>query len=191
MITIKVKGKMRLLHLVPKIREAAEKGTRELARSAEEEWRRLADQRLNTTKRRYQDAIQMEIRDGKAILRLEARDSGTNWLVNAIERGRPSYDIKPGLMRSPSAKQWSQYHRTNPGGKKANPPFVDVPFRTGAQQDKPAYFRRVTPKSSEWIHPGFKPTGSGGPGPMAPDVVEHVKKEAPKVLGRLLKAVVV
>ena len=47
-----------------KIVEAAEKGLRQLTQQAYEEWQNIAAQKLNTTRRRYQDALAFTMKGG-------------------------------------------------------------------------------------------------------------------------------
>lgn len=196
MIQIKMKidtSKIDLEGLGNKIADAAEKGLRQLTQQAYEEWQNIAARRLKSTRRVYQDALSFEV-DGSGVghITLQAKDPSTNWLVTKLETGVASFDMKPSRLAGKPARHWSDLHPTKPGEKKKNPPFVDIPFRTKSkQQAKPDRYRRISEKSTGFIHPGFKPIGKAGPGPMREEVVEYVRKTAPDVFQPLLARVLV
>lgn len=161
-----------------------------LAQQAYHEWQEEAGRRLKTTRRRYQDAIQLVVDGNKAELRLQAKDASTQWLVNALEYGVESFDMKPSRLKGKPAYFWSEYHGTLPGTKKEpgqpyyqTPPFVDIPFGGHAKQGStPSHYRRIHAGSSGFQHPGLKPRN------MRETVVEYIKKTAPEVLPLLIKA---
>ena len=204
MIHIKVNIKVDLKAKADKIEGAVEKGLRQLTLAAFHEWQDEAGRKLRTTRRRYQDSLQYMIESGNtSTITLQAKDPSTQWLVNALENGVGSFDMKPsrlGMAKSRSggkpAYYWSPLHSTLPGEKKKKGqpyyqevPFVDIPFRTGAKESsRPTSYRRMHKGSSGFIHPGFKPSGTGGPGPMRPHVVEYIRKTAADVFGPLIRA---
>lgn len=189
MISISVKVSVDFPGIESKIRAAAANGTRKLAAAAHNEWQSEAGRRLNTTRRRYQDALRLtQVSDTKATIHLEASDKGTQWLVNALEFGVESFDMKPKRLSGHASTHWSAMHKTLSGEKKkpGQPyyqptPFVDIPVERSGKEGRSTKFRRMHSKSTGWIHPGFKPKGTGGPGPMRPHVVEYIKTEAQKV----------
>jgi hypothetical protein len=109
--------------------------------------------------------------------------------------GWPSFDLKPGrLGNNRPAHYWSEYTKPaagdkGPGAKKKpgqpfyqETPFVDIPFfGKGTKEGAPKKFRRMHKGGSAWRHPGFKPTGTGGPGPMRPHVTEFIKDQSNKI----------
>ena len=93
--------------------------------------------------------------------------------------------------KSHAAYHWSQFAKVRKaGGRKQNPPFVDIPVRgTGARRGRATGYYRMSPKSGSWDHPGFKPKGSGGPGPMRPDVEEHIRKTVQDTFHKIFQKV--
>ena len=188
------------------LNDAIEKGLRQLTMQAHQEWQDEAARRLKTTRRRYQDSLQYTIESSNtASITLQSADPSTQWLVNALEQGVDSFDMKPSrLGYAPSrsggkpAFFWSSLHQTLPGKRKepGQPfyqptPFVDIPFRGGgAKEGRPTSYRRMHIGSQGFIHPGFKPLGKGGPGPLRPAVVEYIRKTAPEVFGPLIRATI-
>jgi hypothetical protein len=197
MISIRVKVEVNFKGMEDRIRAAAGRGLRKVATAAHGEWQTEAGRRLSSTRRRYQDALKLtQIDDEHATIHLEASDKSTNWLVNALEYGAESFDMKPSRLKGHAARHWSGYHRTLPGMKKKlgqpfaqEPPFVDIPIREkgSPKEGKPSKFRRMHSGSSGWIHPGFKPLGKKGPGPMRPHVAEFIKEHAPKIFRQELE----
>ena len=188
MISIHVKVEINFEDIESKIRAAAGRGLRRVAIAAHGEWQSEAGRKLSSTRRRYQDALKLtQVDDENASIHLEATDKSTNWLVNALEFGHPSWNMTETHLKGHASKHWSNFHPKTPGGKKANPPFIDVPFRKGSKEGRPSHFRRMSPKSSGWVHPGFKPIGSGGPGPMRPHVIEFIKEHASTVFKQELE----
>jgi len=200
MITLVIKVKVladRLINKMEKLpqrlEEACEKGLRQITQAAYEEWQNEAGRKLKSTRRRYQDALHYSIDDAShSCITLFARDKSTNWLVSKLEQGVSAFDLKPPRLEGHAGDHWSQLHKTNPGGKKPNPPFVDIPFRTkNKEQGDPNSYRRMLPKSSGWVHPGFKPIGTGGPGPLRPAVIEYIRKQIATVFVPLIARVLV
>lgn len=205
MISIKIKINVDLNSKMEAIEEACEKGLNDLTMAAFKEWQDEAGRRLHTTRRMYQDALSYSMVDKKhGEIKLQPGKTKLAWLILALENGLQSYDMKPGFMESHSAYHWSPLHKTLANkkkkaeddfigkslyGKGMDPPFVDVPFRLKSkEQNEPDYYRRVHSRSTGWIHPGFKPIGKGGPGSMAPHVIEYIKKTAGDVFLPLIKA---
>lgn len=194
-----------------KIVDAANKGIQQLTQQTYEEWQNIAARRLNTTRRRYQDALSFTMKGKNAgEITLQAQDPNTNWLVVALETGVESFNIRQAIMKKKSEykKRWprpmsdkqrrAMFRYLKEKGRLGKPPvpFADVPFRTkGAkQQGKPNAYRRISPNQdtqSKWDHPGFKDKGTGGPGPLRPEVIEYVKKTAQDVFKPLLARVLV
>jgi hypothetical protein len=160
-----------------------------LANAAHGEWQDEAGRQLHKTRIQYQKALKLhKIDEDTWELILHHPDEKTNWLVTAIEVGYNSFDIKPGLLSSPSAQVWSQYSK-RAGQAKKGAPFLDVPFRTGPAltQAKPDKFRRVSPGSRGWMHPGFKPEGGGGLSqPLHQAVKAYIKEQAQVVFAGLI-----
>ena len=176
------------------IEAGAKQGLRELTRAAHLEWIDEAGRKLNTTRRRYQDSVQYTLEGPyRGVITLQAKDKGTQWLVLALERGVKGFDLKPGRLGKDNrpAYYWSKHATIVAAGKKKEPgdpyyqtpPFVDIPFRTKSkEQEKPDSYARLHSGSHGFRHPGFKPKGDGGPGPMRPAVIEYIKETAQDVL---------
>lgn len=80
--------------------------------TARQEWIRLARERLRSSKKEYILGIgPAEVRGLVGTIRLNG------WLPNAIEEGKPPFDMKPGLLSGPNVK------RTKKGQ-----PYNTVPF---------------------------------------------------------------
>jgi hypothetical protein len=96
-------------------------------------WRRRAtnSSRLNTTKKRYLDAIEVK-REGDDITMYL-----TDELAASLESGQDPYDLKPGFLKGHT-------HRVVPL----------VNSRSGETK-----FRTISAKSSPWVHPGLEPRG--------------------------------
>lgn len=199
MIQIKIKIRDGLANEIEqRLQKALGKGMKKLVTKAYEEWQAEAGRKLTTTRRAYQDALKLTItNDDKATIELAPRDPKNQWLIRALEMGWPAFDLKPGRLgkRNRPAYYWSEHAKPATGGKgpgaKKKPgqpfyqevPFVDIPFfKKGTKEGAPEKFRRMHKGGSAWRHPGFKPKGSGGPGPMRPHVVEFIKEQAPKIL---------
>lgn len=206
-IKIKLKTDVDLEKKAKDIADAAEKGLRQLTQQAYEEWQNVAARRLKTTRRRYQDALSfsMQGRD-TGVITLQAKDERTNWLVTALENGVESFSIREAVLAK-AQKHWprqmsdkqrrAMFAYLAKVGRLGKPPvpFTDVPFRTSGskEQGKPNAYRRISPNTdpAAWSHPGFKPKGSGGPGPLREEVVEYVKKTAKDVFQPLLARILV
>lgn len=190
MIKIKVKVRIPFLDRIGRIKQAIDEGTRTLTTQAMHEWQDEAGRRLKTTRRRYQDAIQMTVDGNTSELRLQAKDAKTQWLVTSLEYGVEPFDMKPKRLEGKPAFFWSEYHGTLPGVKKAPgqpyyqpTPFVDIPFGGHAKEgSRPTHYRRMHEGSTGFRHPGFKPYNMRGA------VIEYIKKTAPEVLGPLIRA---
>jgi hypothetical protein len=189
------------------ITEAAEKGLRQLTQQAYEEWQNIAARRLKTTRRRYQDSLSFTMKDANTgVISLHAKDKDSEWLINALENGVEPYSIREAVLAK-AKKHWprdmspqqrrAMFAYLARVGRLGKPPvpFTDVPLRTGGskEQGKPNAFRRISPntKPDGWQHPGFKPKGGGGPGPLREEVIEYVKKTAGDVFASLLARVLV
>lgn len=165
------------------IEKACQVGLRNLAESAFRFWKDEAGRTFHQTLRDYRQALDMKKVDQETYeITLHHSDSRTNFLVIALETGYPSFDLKPGLLKSRSADRFSAFHKTNPGGIKSKK-YVDVPFRTATRggqlvktQGKPNKWRRVHPGSGGWMHPGFKARN------LREKVTEHIQKQAEKTL---------
>jgi hypothetical protein len=176
---------------------AYRKGLLALANDAFEFWKDEAARHLQRSLRDYQFALHppRKVDEDTYEIVLHHSEKRANWLVIAIECGYPPFDIKPKLLASPSATHWSQYAKRNPGGQKPTR-FLDVPFKTKTtagggpvrSQDKPNEFRRLSPTSGGWMHPGFAPLGGKRNlgTPFREKVKEHIAKQAQKVLGPLI-----
>lgn len=174
--------------------KAFHKGLKDIANAAMGEWQDEAGRQLHRTRRNYQSAISTNVVNDEEIeVILHHPDKKINWVVTALEVGVPSYSVKDALLKSPSATKWSQYCKSNPGGPKSGPPFVDVPFRVGAakEQSKPSYFRRASAAGkAEWKHPGFRPAGGGGlKAPIREHVKEYVEKQADIVFSPIMSRI--
>jgi len=206
-IKIKIHTEVDLEDKAKQIGEAVEKGMRQLTQQTYEEWQNVAARKLKTTRRRYQDSLSFSM-DGpnNGSITLSAKDKATNWLVTAIENGIEPYSIRESTMAK-AKKHWprdmsdrqrrAMFAYLAKVGRLGKPPvpFTDIPFRTGGakEQGKPNSFRRISPNTAPdaWGHPGFKPKGGGGPGPLREEVIEYVKKTAQDVFGPLLARVLV
>lgn len=202
MIRLNVKVPSLTMRLTKKGRamiEAAREGLRQVASAAFEEWQSIAARRLKSTRRIYQDSLHLKLGSGKAPseITLFSKDPSHNWLVQGMEYGVGAFDMKPsrlsrkkgpgGITPRP-AFHWSEFHKTKSGQKKKNPPFVDIPFGGGRRTGStPKSYRRVSPKSGGFQHPGFKPVGTGGPGPMRHEVIEYIRKQVPIIIGPIIK----
>jgi hypothetical protein len=206
-IKVKIRTEVDLEAKAKEIEKAAEKGIRQLTQQAFEEWQSVAARRLRTTRRRYQDSLSFTMTGPMTgEITLSAKDKNTNWLINAIENGVEEFSIRDAVLAK-AKKHWpremsdkqrrAMFAYLAKVGRLGKPPvpFTDVAFRTGGakEQGKPNAFRRISPNtpSDAWAHPGFKPKGRGGPGPLREEVVEYVKKTAQDVFGPLLARVLV
>jgi hypothetical protein len=188
--------------------KAAQKGLRQLTQQAFEEWQNIAAQKLKTTRRVYQDSLSFTmVGSDVGEITLQARDPNTNFLVNALEDGLSPFSIRDAVLKKAkkhwprekpmSAKQLrAMFAYLAKVGRLGLPPteFTDVPFRTGSkEQGTPNAYRRISKNTpgGKWPHPGFKPKGGGGPGPLRPDVVKYVKATAADVFRPLMARVVV
>lgn len=210
MIQLKIKIRAEGVDLEKKakhIMEAAEKGLRQLTQQTYEEWQSVAARKLKTTRRRYQDSLSFTMQESNlGVITLQSKDKNTNWLITAIETGTEPYSIRDAVLKR-AKKHWPR--KMSPAQRKAMfaylkeqgrlglppVPFTDIPFRTtGAkQQAKPNAYRRISPNTpnDKWKHPGFKPIGTGGPGPLKEEVIEYVKKTASDVFTPLLARVLI
>lgn len=204
-LRIKVNAQVDMDKKAKAIGEAVEKGTRQLTQQTYEEWQNVAARRLRTTRRRYQDALSYSI-DGpnEGTITLQAKDKSTQWLLNAIENGVGAYSIRDAVLKK-AKKKWprdmsdaqrkAMFAYLKKVGRLGRPPvpFSDVPFRTSGakEQGRPTAYRRISPNTSTeaWKHPGFKPVGKGGPGPLRDEVVEYVKETAKDVFQPLMARV--
>lgn len=178
------------------IKEARE-GMRQVAQAAFEEWQNIAARELKSTRKLYQDALHLKLGSGRAASEITLFSKEDNWLVQALEFGTGAFDMKPSRLsrkKGPAgitprpAYHWSEFHPTKPGAKKKNPPFVDIPRGGGRRTGTtPKEFRRMSSKSSGFMHPGFKPIGAGGPGPMRHEVIDYIKEQIPVVIGPIVK----
>jgi len=170
-----------------------------VAAAAYGEWQSIAARKLKSTRRMYQDALHLKLGSGRAAseITLFAKNESDNWLVQGLEFGAEAFDMKPsrlakkkgpgGITPRP-AYHWSEFHKTKPGVKKRNPPFVDIPRGGGRRTGStPSEFRRISSTSGGFMHPGFKPIGSGGPGPMRHEVISYIKEQIPVVIGPIIK----
>jgi hypothetical protein len=100
------------------------------AEEAKEFWREEAGRMLNTTRLRYQGAIEIyeDFQDGGLVVGMNMGDQ----LVIDIEEGKPAYDLKPGFMGG-------RTHRVIP----IKPPGDMRSVVAGAGDAK-------------WTHPGFR-----------------------------------
>jgi len=164
---------------------AARKALRDLAIGAHREWDQAAGRFLKKSYPAYHDALNQprKVDEDTYEIVLQHSDEQDNFLATAIEVGYPEFDIKPGLL-SPNcaaAWEWSIYSERG-GGAKLGAPFLDVPFRTNKSvtQKDPDKFRRVSPQSSGWIHPGFKPGGPRRQGEPLREVAKTYIREQAK-----------
>jgi len=191
---INIKIEVDLGEIGKTIEKAASDALKQLATQAYEEWQSEAGRRLKTTRRRYQDALHWTMKsDTEAEITLFARDKKTNWIVTALERGVGPYSIRDAALkkaklqtsRTMSDKQRrAMFAYLASVGRLGLPPtpFADIPFRSqgSLEQGDPNSWRRISKntKPGSWKHPGFKPGGSGGPGPLRPAIVEYIQKTA-------------
>lgn len=186
-----------LRELEAKFNDAFQIGLRNLANDAYKFWGDEAGRQLHRTEQAYRDALKLRRVDKTTYtITLHHSDERINFLVTALEVGYPSFDIKKGLLASPSATKWSQFAR-HPGAKKPSR-FLDVPIRDKVnqagelvrKQNKPNRFLHLTESSKGWQHPGFKPLGTGGLNkPIREAVKERIDSKAREtLLGGPLKA---
>lgn len=196
-IDIKVQSNIDFDKLEKSIGSAVEKGTRQIVQQAYEEWQNIAGRKLKTTRRRYQDALSFTMTgDNSGEISLQAKDKNTQWLVSALEGGAEAFSIRDRVLAkakthwprpmSPAQRKAMFAYLAEKGRLGERPtPFTDVPFRTSGakQQGTPNAYRRISKNtpSEKWKHPGFRPKGSGGPGPLREEVIEYVKKTAKDV----------
>jgi hypothetical protein len=199
---INIKIEVDLAALGQKLQKAIGEALKQLTVQAYEEWQNEAGKKLKTTRRRYQDALHYTVKsDTESEIVLYAKDKKTNWIVTALERGVGSYSIRDAALkkaklqtnRTMSDKQRrAMFAYLAKVGRLGLPPtpFVDIPFRSkgSLEQGDPNAWRRISKntKTGSWKHPGFKPVGSGGPGPLRPAIVEYIKKTAGEVFGPIL-----
>lgn len=182
--------------------KAAREGLEQLTVQAYEEWQAEAGRKLKSTRRRYQDSLHYTIKsDTESEIVLFSRDKKTNWLVTAIERGVKDYSIRDAVLKkakthtdrkmSPTQRKamFAYLHKVGRLGLPPTP-FTDVPFRTKGsfEQGDPSTYRRISKntKPGTWQHPGFKPVGEGGPGPLRPAVLAYIEWTAQDVFGPIL-----
>jgi hypothetical protein len=177
-------------------------GLRTLTMQAYEEWQNEAGRKLKTTRRRYQDSLHYTIKsETEAEITLYSKDKKTAWLVTSIERGVEGFSIREAVLKKAKlhtgrkmsdAQRRAMFSYLKRVGRLGFPPvpFTDVPFRTSgaAEQGTPNSYRRISKntKTEAWKHPGFKPSGTGGPGPLLPAVIEYTEKTAQDVFGPLI-----
>jgi len=199
-ITIKIEANFDAF--IEDIKKAVGEGLRKLTEQAYEEWQNEAGRRLHSTRRRYQDALHYTVKsDTESEISLYSTDKKTGWLIGALEQGVSKYSIRDAVIRK--AKMHNDRHMSDKQrrrmfaylasvGRLGLPPtpYSDVPFRTkgSAEQGTPNAWRRISKntKPGAWKHPGFKPAGGGGPGPIRPAVVEYIQNTANDVFGPIL-----
>jgi hypothetical protein len=182
--------------LIDNYREAAYKGMEQLMVAAAEEWRAEAGRKLKTTRRAYKNAVQNRlVSKGKVHLFLQASDPSDNFVVNALETGYKKFKIWPAVLAGRGYYASRKIGKGKREQEHARRPYVDIPFRlSGKEQGAPSLYRRMSRNNvkGKWIHPGFKPLGTGGlDAPLSAHVVEYVKTTAPDVFGPLLRKVTV
>lgn len=192
MVTVTVEVNLgAVTNLEKKISKAVHRALRDLTIGAHRAWTRAAGQHLHSTRRAYMTALSHHMVDETTSeIVLHHPTNRINWLVTAIEVGYGGIDLKRTLLstRSPGSRMWSQYSK-NPGARKIGAPFLDVPFKKG-QSNKPYQFRRVTPASAGWQHPGFKPIGKGGLAtPLREEAKKYLREEGPRVLKSIFDAI--
>ena len=166
-------------------------GLKNLAIDAMNEWKDEAGRQLHRTARSYMDALSTHvINDEEIEIILHHPNKDKNWVVTALEVGVEEFKLKPPRLAGHSGNHWSQFHKTSPGGAKSGVPFVDIPFRTGPamEQKTPDKWRRMTEASpAAWVHPGFKPSGSGGlKTPLREHIKEYIEKQAEMTFSPLI-----
>lgn len=175
--------------------DAINKAMTEIMMDAYHFWQDLAGKKLHTTKRIYREAVQhKEVEPGNVEVFLQHTDEKDNWLATALETGHPQILLWRKTLAGRAAFHHSSLSKNPHSFKGAAPktPYVDIPFRLRAkEQGKPDFYRRMSRKNiqGKWIHPGFKPIGKGGPGPMIPEVIKHIQEEAPKTISKLMARV--
>lgn len=179
MLTITVNVCFDLLEYSEKIEKALEKGMADLTVATHGNWKALAHKRLHSRREKYEEALTYESHGLEGKVTLASKDRSLNWLFMALELGHKPFDLKPGrvTMGRQGLSVYAFKYKTT-GEVKKNPPFIDIRMK---KQIKGSYFARMTPQSKGWQHPGFKPIGSGGPGPIRPDVVTNMEKEIQKI----------
>lgn len=192
MVTIKVEVNVQAVtNMEEKIRKAMSRALKDITRGAHRVWMRTAGQNLHSTKRAYMSALSHHVVDETTTeIVLHHPTNTVNWLVTAIEAGYGGIDLKKSLLstRSVGSRFWSQYAKRH-SGRKVGAPFLDVPFKRG-QSDKPYQFRRITPGSTGWQHPGFRPVGKGGKGtPYRDEAKKYIREEGPKILKSIFEAI--
>jgi len=211
MFSLKFKIDTKTFNLDKKKQEivkAAQKGLRQLTQQAFEEWQNIAAQKLKTTRRPYQDSLSFTMVGAElGEITLQAKDPKTNFIINALENGVKPFSIRDAVLKKakkhwPRKKPMSDQQRKamffylSKVGRLGLPPteFSDVPFKTGGSKEGAvSSFWRISKntESGKWAHPGLKPKGGGGPGPLRPDVIKYVKKTAIDVFRPLLARVLV
>ncbi len=163
-----------------------------LANGAFQFWQMLPGKHhLRKTRRPYENSLKFKkVDDFTYELYLHNADPKINFLATAIEVGVGGYSMKPGMMKSPSAFVWSRFARKmGPGKPKIGAPFVNVPFFLGdaIEQKKPDQFRRISKKSAGFQHPGFSKAWQRTRSlPFRELVINHIKEQAPIVLGPVI-----
>lgn len=212
MIKIDVKFEVDLKKYARSIEKQAEKRLMSLMNAAVKEWKSAASRELHSTRRAYREAIQAKlVNPYTAHFYLQHTDDRDNWLVNALELGHPPMPIWKSTLAGPKAFHYSPWaKRANQKkdgalgcGLKSDPvrfwtekaPFMDVPIyykggnkrKSAKEPSKPIGYRRLSPGNAQkWTHPGFKPIGKAGLNkPLREEVIEYIKSEAPKVLGKI------
>jgi len=210
-IKVKVKINVPFDKWTDEIEAVREEGMRDLMMKAYGAWQDAAARTLHSTKRMYQEAIQHKLVDGRTVhLFLSHNDEKKNWLVNALELGHGPMDPTTKTLASPKASRfssmakranqtkvnsWAKIEKDN-AFVTTQPPFMDVPIwgkgKSPIEGGKPLRFRRMTPgNATKFIHPGFKPEGSGGlDKPLREEVIQLVKDEAPPLFKKLIEQVV-
>jgi hypothetical protein len=172
-IRLKVKDRLNVKALGRTIRSQMRKALAQVAKETKALWKKEAQTNLKTLAKPYSQSITLtKVNADKYELTLKHPDRKMNWLINALENGMPSFDIKPGLLKGKASKRYSSFakkhggkrqdgHAVRKGNKKATP-FVDI-FTKGRGFTKiSSKFVRVSPTTTGWIHPGFRPTGKKG-----------------------------
>jgi hypothetical protein len=138
-----------------KVKDLIDKAVDQIVHEAAEVWKNAADGVLHSTKRGYQNAIQVSLEGGGvAEVYMQQTDASDNVLANLLERGSPKIEIWRSTLLASNHKIWyySEVARVFRNQKKGlaqtrnqqqttsqnkgknfnkNPPFIDIPNPQG------------------------------------------------------------
>lgn len=171
-ISVKVTFPQSLLELDKRIKQKLPGTMRRIALEGKSFWKSEAGRKLKSSRRAYQDAIDMKVNQ------LDIELTLTGFLAYSVDQGNKAYDMKPGLLKN--ALPWPPKRLKIPRDKAS-----ELTGRTGISRykviplnpnhyvnmQKPRVFRMVTDKSSGWKHKGWQT-----PTKISDSVVEELDK---------------